>query len=228
MDLKTFQKKFNELRNTGFVKSQRRGNTGVGHTLESLLGITENNIALSDMDVAELKAHRSGSSSMITLFTHDRGAWVMDQMSAIHQYGLIDEEGRPNLYMTLFANRPNSSLALRISVDSAAATVVHASGTVVAQWTHASLASRFEQKFPALMMVTADYELRGNEEWFHYRKAQLLEGTSATKLKNGLQKGWIAIDLRLHDNGGKVRNHGTGFRIQEGKLPDLFEEISEI
>jgi hypothetical protein len=228
MDLKTFQGKFDKIRSKGFVKSQRRGNTGVGHTLESLLGITENNIALSDLDVAELKAHRAGSSSMITLFTHDKGAWVVDQMSAIHDYGLVDEDGRPNLYMTLFANRPSSSLSLALEVDSYSATVSHPSGKVVAKWSHVSLASRFEQKFPALMMVTADFEMRGKEEWFHYKKAQLLQGTSGTKLKKGLEKGWIAIDLRLHDNGGTVRNHGTGFRIQEGKLPELFEEISEI
>lgn len=228
MDLKTFTKKFNQLRDSGYVKSERRGNTGVGHTLELLLGITENNIALSDMDVAELKAHRSGSSSLITLFTLDRKAWVMNQMDAIHQYGSRDEAGRPNLYMTLFANRENSSLSLQVTVDKVSATVAHRSGTVVAQWQHAALANQFEQKFPALMLVTADSEMRGNEEWFHYKKAQLLHGTSSKKLELGLKNGWIAIDLRLHDKGGAVRNHGTGFRIQEGRLPELFEEISEI
>jgi hypothetical protein len=228
MDLKTFTKKFNQLRDSGYVKSERRGNTGVGHTLEVFLGLNENNIALSDMDVAELKAHRSGSSSLITLFTLDRQAWVMGQMDAIHQFGTLDEEGRPNLYMTLFAERESSSLPLVVTVDKQAATVTHRSGTVVAQWQHAALAERFEQKFPALMLVTADYEMRGSEEWFHYKKAQLLHGTSSAKLELGLKKGWIAIDLRLHDNEGTVRNHGTGFRIQEGKLPELFEEISEI
>jgi hypothetical protein len=96
MDLKTFRVKFNHLRSQGFVKSERRGNTRVGHTLESRLGITENNIALSDMDIAELKAHRSGSNSLITLFTLDRGAWMVSQMDAIHRFGLIDESGRPS------------------------------------------------------------------------------------------------------------------------------------
>lgn len=228
MDLGTFRSKFTALRNKGFVETERRGNTGVGHTLEVLLGLSENNIALSDMDVAELKAHRAGSNSMITLFTLDRGAWVVDQMDAIHRYGTTGDDGRPNLYMTLMAGRSNSSLALSIDVNSTGAYVQHPTGTLVAQWKHADLAARFEQKFPALMLVSADVEVRGGVEWFHYNKAQLLQGTSSKKLERALKNGSMAIDLRLHDNDGAVRNHGTGFRIQETKLSELFEESIEI
>jgi len=226
MDLQTFETRFAALTQSGFIRSQRSGNTGVGHTLESELGISENNIALSDMDIAELKAHRRGSSSLITLFTLDTGAWKMNQMEAIHQYGLIDEQGRPNLYMTLAAGRGDTSLQL--SVDEVVATVSHPSGTVVAQWNHTALATRFEQKFPALMLVTAETEVRDGKEWFHYSKAELLQGTSGTKFQQGMQEGWIKIDLRLHDKNGTVRNHGTGFRISEDKLPQLFETVSEI
>jgi len=225
MDLDIFKKKFEGLRNRGFVKSERRGNTGVGHTLESQLGITENNIALPDLDIAELKGHRQGAGSLITLFTYDRGVWVVAPMTAVHKYGRIGEDGRPNLYMTLFAGRGSTSLVL--TVDSSAATVSDRSGNVVASWNHANLAKTFEAKFPALMFVTAEVERRGNDEWFHYTKAELLRGTSSKKMKDGLKNGWIAVDLRLHDNSGSVRNHGTGFRIKEQDFPKLFEEIDE-
>ncbi|MHB1090841.1 MAG: MvaI/BcnI family restriction endonuclease [Ilumatobacteraceae bacterium] len=226
MDLRTFERKFRELKRRGYIPTQRSGNTGVGHTLESELGLSENNVALSDMAVAELKAHRQGSSSLITLFTLDRGAWQVDQMKTIHDYGLIDTEGRPNLYMTLAAGQGGTSL--RVEVDSVNATVSHPSGTVVAQWKHTDLAERFEQKFPALMLVSADVEVRNGKEWFHYKRAQLLQGTSGKRFQLGMSNGWIKIDLRLHDNGGAVRNHGTGFRISEDKLPQLFESISDI
>lgn len=226
MDRKTFEKRFAALRDRGFIPTQRSGNTGVGHTLEAELGISENNIALSDMDIAELKAHRQGSSSLITLFTLDRGAWIVDQMKAIHKYGLIDTEGRPNLYMTLSVGNPGT--LLQVEVDSKSATVSHPSGTVVAQWQHTHLAERFEQKFPALMLVSAEVEIRNGKEWFHYKRAQLLQGTSGKRFQQGMAKGWIKIDLRLHDNKGVVRNHGTGFRISEDKLANLFEEIIEV
>ncbi len=226
MDLKTFKHKFHELKKRGFVKSQRTGNTGVGHTLEVLLGISENNIALSDLDVAELKGHRKGSNSLITLFTLDRGAWLVNQLQAIHKYGLVDSSGRPNLYMTLYNGRGGGSLSL--AVDSSGVTVSDRSGTVVAKWKLSDLAQSFEKKFPALMYVVAKVEVRGGIEWFHYESATLLKGTSSKKMLEGIKKGWIAVDLRLHDNNGSTRNHGTGFRIMELDFPKLFEERIEI
>jgi hypothetical protein len=227
MELETFVSRFFDVRMRGFIPSQRGGNTGVGHTLESELGLAENNIALPDMDSAELKGHRRGSSSLITLFTLDRDAWKINQLQAIHDYGLVDEDGRQNLYMTLGVGSGNGPLS--VSVDENYATVSHTSGTVVAQWKHSQLAKRFEQKYPAAMMlVTAAVETRNGSEWFHYERAQLLQGTSGARFREGLSQGWIKIDLRLHDKNGTVRNHGTGFRIPEHKLPQLFEETIEI
>lgn len=208
------------------MKSMRRGNTGVGYTLESQLGLTENNIALSDLNVAELKAHRAGSSSLITLFTRDRGAWIVSQLDAIHRFGSADESGRQNLYVTMFAGRGEKDLFLE--VDSKNATVKHRSGTVVAQWKHSDLAESFSGKFPALMLVTASVEVRKDGEWFHYRSARLLRGTSSERLQRGMSDGRIAVDLRLHDNDGVARNHGTGFRIAEVHLEMLFEESLDI
>jgi len=58
-----------KIKEMGFVQSHRRGSTGIGKTLEDLLGITENNIAGPDFSVFELKAGRKNSTSMLTLFT---------------------------------------------------------------------------------------------------------------------------------------------------------------
>jgi len=70
MNLKTLKKKLQNIKKQGFVKSHRVGDTGIGKTLEDLLGIKENNIPLHDIsDVAELKAYRKDATSMLTLFT---------------------------------------------------------------------------------------------------------------------------------------------------------------
>ena len=47
MTLEEFRKRFNEIRDMGFVQSLRKGSTGVGYTFEELLGIEENNIRSS-------------------------------------------------------------------------------------------------------------------------------------------------------------------------------------
>ncbi len=40
--------------------------------------------------------------------------------------------------------------------------------------------------------------------------------------------GNLFVDLRLHDKETRARNHGTGFRIFEDKLPLLFKKIEDI
>jgi len=66
MDLQEFSQKFAQIKAQGWVPSQRRGPTGIGHTFEHLLGLTENNIALPDLGKIEIKAHRIGATSLIT------------------------------------------------------------------------------------------------------------------------------------------------------------------
>jgi hypothetical protein len=58
VNLEEFKQKFNELKVKGLVPSTRRGPTGIGHTLETYLGIDENNIALPDIEEVEIKAHK--------------------------------------------------------------------------------------------------------------------------------------------------------------------------
>jgi hypothetical protein len=74
MTLDEFVEAFERIKRTGWVKSKRRGATGIGYTLEELLGVPENNIALPDLGEIELKAHRINSTSMITLFTFNRNS----------------------------------------------------------------------------------------------------------------------------------------------------------
>ncbi|MCX5783418.1 MAG: MvaI/BcnI family restriction endonuclease, partial [Elusimicrobia bacterium] len=49
MKLPEFTKKFKQLKAKGFVPSTRNGPTGVGHTLETYIGLSENNIAMPDI-----------------------------------------------------------------------------------------------------------------------------------------------------------------------------------
>ena len=62
-------KKLREIKKRGYIKTHRAGQTGIGKTLEDLLGIEENNIPIANTTFAELKSARKGSGSMITLFT---------------------------------------------------------------------------------------------------------------------------------------------------------------
>ncbi len=226
MTLEEFKEAFARLREEGWVPSARRGPTGIGHTLEQYLGLEENNITMPDLGNIELKAHRIGSSSMITLFTFNRKAWRMKPLDAVRKYGTPDQNGRLGLYFTM--SRTPNSMGLFLYVEAEAVSVRHVSGEVIAEWQLEALAQRFMRKIPALILVSAFSEIRGDTEWFKYERAQLLTGTSPTILRTQILAGNVLVDLRLHDAQTRVRNHGTGFRTYEDKLPLLFENLSEL
>ena len=226
MKLEQFVKKFKALKARGFVSSTRKGPTGIGHTLETHLGLAENNIALSDLKEAEIKAHRINSNSMITLFTFNRKVWQMEPLKAVKKYGSLDKNGRKGLYYTM-SLKPNSA-GLFLNVGDKDISVRHISGKIVALWELHKLADQFIQKIPALLLVSAFTEERDGKEYFHFSRAQLMEGTSPELLANQFKAENILVDLRLHDKGTMARNHGTGFRTYENKLPFLFSSITDL
>lgn len=226
MNINDFKKKFKKIKAKGFVPSSRRGPTGIGHTLESLLKIDENNIALPDLKKVELKAHRSRSKNLITLFTFNNKSWVMDPLKAVRKYGSKDKNGRQGLYYTM-SLRPNS-VGLFLDVGKREISVKHKSGKIVATWNLQKLAERFIQKIPAMIYVSAFTEERNGKEYFKFYRAQLMRDTSPELLGNQFKEENILVDLRLHDKGTMARNHGTGFRVYEDKLPLLFKKIRDL
>jgi len=226
MTLNEFVKAFGELKAKDWVKSERRGPTGIGHTLEKLIGLRENNIAYPDLGTIELKAHRINSNSMITLFTFNRKVWKMKPLEAKKKYGTPDENGRLGLYFTM-SRTPNST-GLFLHIESETISVRHVSGEIVAEWQLEILAERFTKKIPALILVSAFSEMRGDDEWFKFDRAQLLKGTSAAIIRSQILAGNILVDLRLHDKITSARNHGTGFRAHEDKLPLLFKTVKDL
>ena len=115
MTLKQFESKFSELKNKGFIPSERKGPTGIGYTLEKALGLEENNISMPDLKDIELKAHRSQTNNLITLFTFNRKAWMIPPLEAIDKYGSYDKNGRKGLYYTMLLKPNSAGLFLHIS-----------------------------------------------------------------------------------------------------------------
>lgn len=226
MTLDEFIKAFAKIKSQGWVKSERHGSTGIGQTLEKLLGISENNIASPDLGEIELKAHRINSSSMITLFTFNRRVWKTKPLDAIRKYGSLDENARLGMYYTMSKNPNSKGLYLQIKDD--IVSVQHISGEVIAEWQIEALVERFIKKIPALLFVGAESKIAENKEWFKFQAAKLLSGTSEKIIREQINQGNILLDLRLHDKITSARNHGTGFRVFERKLPLLFETIRDL
>jgi len=108
MILREFKERFEKIKTKGFIPSLRKGPTGIGYTLETELGIRENNIAEPDIENIELKAHRTKSNNLITLFTFNNKVWQIPPLDAVKKYGSKDKNGRLGLYYTITL-RPNSA-----------------------------------------------------------------------------------------------------------------------
>lgn len=211
----------------GFVRTHRAGNTGIGKTLEDLLGIKENNIPLHDIvGVAELKAYRRSAGSMLTLFTLEpqppggaRDKFLLDNFG----YSIRDNGRSKELHSTLSCKRYNNQ-GLKLSVEELKVRVVGKGRRVNIFWDTVSLEKKFLDKLPALVYVLADTKVMRGKEYFHYNEAYLLSGFDFESFKKMVKKDWIAVDFRMfYKPSGQVRNHGTGFRVKINKLYDCFE-----
>ncbi len=63
-----FKKIFDEVKKTGWVKSLRKEDTGVGDTFEKTIGKDEENLPIADYESIEIKTTRKYSKKRIHLF----------------------------------------------------------------------------------------------------------------------------------------------------------------
>ena len=106
----------------------------------------------------------------------------------------------------------------------------HVDQTLVAQWPGDGLIDTFTQKMPALVVVYADTRVNSNQkEEFWFNEAYLLTNPDEDNFLDLIRKDIVVIDVRMHlRENGAVRNHGTGFRIEEKFLNFCFGRREEI
>ena len=227
MDLEDVRIKLSDIKKRGYVKTLRQGPTGIGKTLETLLGVEENNISAPDLGRIELKAHRENHTGLITLFTFNKNVWKMKQLEAIRKYGSEDRKGRLGLYYTM-GLKPNSA-GLFLSVEDTSVSVRSKDGNTIATWGLEEIKKRFEEKVETVLLVKASVEERDGVEHFWFNRARLLSGgVTQSILKNQFENEQLLLDLRLHDAGTKARNHGTGFRINPRDFENFYQKVEEV
>ena len=223
-----FKKKLKEIEKKGFVKSLRKSDTGIGYTLELMLGVDENNLQDPDFvyegGAIELKTQRKHATSNITLFTKEPHWEPCKDIDLINQYGYTDANGRFGLKVTL-TTRGFNPQGLKVEVTDDRLNIVHTNDGVVCFYKIDELMEKLRQKLSyRLLIVLADSELRKDGEYFHYDKAYLLSGLSEQGFKDLVNEGKLVVEFRMHlKASGSARNHGTGFRLNERYLMKLYQ-----
>jgi len=232
MDLKILKSKLQQIKKAGFVKTHRRSDTGIGKTLEDLLGIKENNIPLPDVgEIAELKSYRKNAKSMMTLFTLEplpkgggRDRLLLDNFG----YSKRDNQRSKELHSTLSCKRYNNQ-NLKLSVEKDKIRVKGKGRRLNIFWDIESLRNKFEEKLPALVYVLADTKIIKGVEHFHFNEAYLLEDFDFELFKKRVKADDIVVDFRMYYRpNGSVRNHGTGFRVKIKKIDDCFSKRTRL
>lgn len=226
MDIYEFKQEIERIRDMGWIQTHRAGDTGIGKTLEDLLGIEENNIDLPDLgETGELKAVRKNSSSLLTLFTLEP-VRELSWKDFVKRYGYIDKKGRWALKSTFYTNSYNSQgLIARVEGDRINI-YKDMSGVdeLIGYYDIDTLSQKFTDKIGnSLVYVPAQNRGSGVNEEFWYDEAYLYKDFSPSLFLDTIKGGNLAIDFRVHlKPSGAGRSRGTGLRIRKELLDDVY------
>lgn len=249
--------KIKEIKQMGWIPNARiRNSGGIGNTLEDLLGIEENNLPIPNAAEWELKCQRIKSNSLITLFHMEPSPTALKFVPQVllPNYGWEHKEaskkypgtersfrqtiscrGRSDRGFTVKVDRNNQKIL--ISFDKESVEEKHANWLVeVIQktggadlnpqpyWGFNDLYHKAGTKLHNCFFVEADCKTENEIEYFKYEKIWVLSGFSLEKFILAIELGDILVDFDARTG----HNHGTKFRFRNSRLPELYENISEI
>ena len=219
--------KLREIKDKGWIRTHRSGTTGIGKTLEDLLGIPENNIPSPNGIRVELKSARKNATSMLTLFTKSP---LPDSANTVllRRFGYPSrrENGRNELHTTVnavdFNNlRGRKGFKIRISCDRI--DLITPDLEIVGYWDRETLKESFERKLPKVLYVKAESRGTRDNEEFWFNEAWLLSEFDFNSFVNLLREKVILVDIRIGQYlDGRPHDHGTGFRVLPAKLDLCF------
>lgn len=238
--LDDFIREFTKIKEMGWIKTHRSGPTGIGKTLEDLLGIPENNIDGPDFGDYELKSCRLGSNSMLTIFTktpQPKGAANTLRTTFGYSSDAYDNNEKV-LHSTLSADRyvaiADTGHKLKINCSPSKISIVAEDEKEYAYWTRDELRKAFEKKYKnKFVYAKAQSKGAGVNEQFYFVEAYEVSGFNYEAFVDLLEKGKIFIDLRIGQyhggtKDGQTHDHGTGFRIREVDQHLLFKTNKKI
>jgi len=225
--------KLKAIKEMGYIKTHRTGTTGVGKTLEDLLGIVENNVPGPNAEMIELKSARKNVGSMLTLFTKSPLPRKANSV-LLQRYGYESARGnkRKELHTTVNATGYNQLKGIpgfKIEIHEDRIDLVDVQNEILGYWDKETLKTYFERKLPKLLYVKAEAKGRGSDEEFWFNEAWLLSGFNFNNFLNLLREGTILVDIRIGQYpDGRPHDHGTGFRVFPDKLDLCFEHRERI
>ena len=238
-----FINKFQEINALDWVPSVRKGPTGVGATFEYLMGKNEENFAVPDFMGIEIKTKRVTSLSYVTLFNATPDSHIiMGARRLLNLYGYPDKIIKEaNVFQNsiygshytstgfkyrfkLFVNYEKKKVYLQV-YDRYFRLIEEKT-----YWTFEMLREKLERKLQFLAVVSAESEMRGDEEYFKYTKFHLYKLKDFNTFLKLMEFGIIRVTFKMgvfrdEKRYGNTHDRGTSFDIDFKELELLYEKI---
>lgn len=226
------RRRLTEIRDKGYVKTHRAHDTGVGKTLEDLLGISENNISLPDIGEIELKAKRIESGSMLTLATKSPLPKGVNRV-LFDNYKYLDDYGYYNLHSTVYGSKYNPQ-GFKVTFKENRLFLENPRG-IVAYWSISIFDDSLKSKSDKVLLVFAETkgERKSTNEEFHYTEAYMLSNLNRDKFVAAILHDRLKVDIRIGvfrsgKRKGQYHDHGTGFRISKTDFLQLYDSYQQV
>ena len=228
----------------GFIKTLRPGPTGVGYTLESMLGIAANSRKAPDFKGIEIKASRTSdrgaSTTRTTLFskTPDWEASHYSALKLVQTFGRANSDGRRQIYCSL-DNQPNSTFGFYLATDDQYEVLNSLRGMPdrqpasgdekLLQWPLTGLRAALMAKHRETFWVKAQIRGAGDTESFRYFEVAHTQAPLQGNFAPLIDSGHIELDFVIHlkeaaDGKQKTRDHGYLFKLWDKHRHLLFAE----
>lgn len=239
--IRVLQRKFSEIRNMEYVKSVRRGNTGIGATFESLLGKEEDSLEIPDFQGIEIKTRRGYSKSLINLFTAvPTGSTFYEVKRLRDTYGYPDIYDKSLKKLNTMAEakelvRVGVFYYFKLRVDRELQRLVLCVYDInrnlideTTYWDFDILREKLLRKMNVVAIVKAWPNRIGGVEYFKYYKMNIYILKDFESFLTALEDGIIKVKFTIgnyydENRYGMVRSHGVSFSISEDDLGRVFD-----
>ena len=239
--IKELYTKFENIKKLGWIKSIKKGPSGIGLTFENLIGINENEFEIPDFNGIEIKTKREYSSAYTTLFnaTPD-GPHFHETKRLKDKYGYPHSKYKEYrvLNVSCFANEPNKigiNYYFQLNVDrqneKLFLLIYNRKGELIENevfWYFDSLKEKLYRKLKILAFIKA-YTKKDNElEFFKYHELTIYLLKDFNTFLSLIEKGIIRVTFKVNaitsgTKKGTIRDHGTSFGIKECDLDRLYD-----
>ena len=234
------KQKFEEIKEMGWIKSFRKGNTGIGYTFEKLLGKEEDALCIPDYKGIEVKTHRSSSKSYITLFNYNPiGDSSYELKRLFNKYSYVHSKNKNirALNADIFCDYikdvgVNYKFSLKVDDRDQRVylLVFDRLGIFVEKksyWTFDTLKDKLFSKLRYLAYVEAESKYINGIEYFKYNKIIFYILKDFDVFINLIKIGKIKVSFLVSGLVGDddINSHGTSFSIKKENLNLLFDSV---